>query len=189
MTQGNGDVPSCEWVFWSPPAKRLMLGEITSWFECVTLVRRRALLFAPEMNLDPLEVIDLTWKAFNRSQLTPFAKRLVAAQAYHIRLPYLLWEYIDEQTAAPLFRLDLSAEEVGQGEGLGVVEGSGAGCDPHRPRCCARTVSISYRQSNSGKRLRSMKARCFDLRIPFQLLPILMAGEDRDFLDCIARLE
>ena len=89
----------------------------TSWLKCVNQVRRRALLFALEMNLDPLEVIDLTWKQINRSHLTPFARQLIAAQAYHIRLPYVFWEYIDEQTAAPLFRLDLSAEAVAQGKG------------------------------------------------------------------------
>lgn len=103
------------------PREQFTSGDLVEWLETTTLARRRALLFALETDLDPREVIELTWKDLRKLNMTSLALELVRATVRHIRLPYVFWDTMPNGAAAPLFGLHETALEVSQGLGIAVM--------------------------------------------------------------------
>lgn len=103
------------------PQETFTSGDLVEWLGETSLARRRALLFALEMDLEPREIIDLTWKDLSRLELTELAAEIVAALPRHIRLPYLFWDTLPNGAAAPLFGLHETALEVSQGMGMTIL--------------------------------------------------------------------
>lgn len=104
------------------PREQFTSGDLVEWLEGTSLARRRALLFALEMELDPRFVIEMSWRDLHGMNLTSLAHELVKASVRHIRLPYVFWDYLPNGSAAPLFGLHETALEVSQGLGMGVMQ-------------------------------------------------------------------
>lgn len=96
-------------------------GDLVEWLGQTTVARRRALLFCLETDLDPREVIELTWRDLRRVQMNSLAHELVRASVRHIRLPYVFWDTMPNGAAAPLFGLHETALEISQGLGMSVL--------------------------------------------------------------------
>lgn len=103
------------------PRETFTSGDLVEWLRETSLARRRALLFALEMDLDPRAIIDLTWKDLAKLELTELAAEIVATLPRHIRLPYLFWDTLPNGAAAPLFGLHETALEVSQGMGMPIL--------------------------------------------------------------------
>lgn len=103
------------------PREQFTTGDLVEWLESTTVQRRRALLFALEMDLDPRFVIEMTWRDLHGLNLTSLAHELAKASVRHIRLPYVFWDSLPNGAAAPLFGLHETALEVSQGLGMGVL--------------------------------------------------------------------
>lgn len=104
------------------PREQFTSGDLVSWLETTTMARRRALIFALEMNLEPRKVIDLEWRDLQRMRLTLLASELTTMQPRHIRLSYVFWDTLPNGSAAPLFGLHETALEVSQGLGMSVMQ-------------------------------------------------------------------
>lgn len=103
------------------PQEVFTSGDLVEWLEQTSLARRRALLFALEMDLDPKAVIELTWRDLRGLEMTSLALELVRATVRHIRIPYVFWDTMPNGAAAPLFGLYETALEVSQGLGMSVL--------------------------------------------------------------------
>lgn len=118
----DGPLDSADFVFFDPPKQAFTSADLCEWLEDVTLIRRRALLFALDMKMTPREVIDLSWPELKKLRLTMLAKELVKVQPRHIRLPYVFWDTLPNGAAAPLFGLGESALEASQGLGFETMQ-------------------------------------------------------------------
>lgn len=105
-------------VYFDVPAQHLTVAELGEQLIRVSMQRRKALLFALEMDMAVRDVANLTWKSMRDFSLTPLATSIVQTNPRHIRLNYVFWEPIYHLTAAPLMKLERSAQEVAGGQGF-----------------------------------------------------------------------
>jgi hypothetical protein len=118
----SGDIPEADFAFFEIPKTPLTAFEFTEWLSCVSLSRRRALLFALEMRMSPKDVIALEWKDVSKLRLTDLAYGIIIHLPRHFKLRYVFWDYLSNGSAAPLFGLAESALEVSQGMGFHVLQ-------------------------------------------------------------------
>lgn len=118
----SGDIDKADFTDYRLPKAAFTATDLVEWLSCVSLPRRRAILFALEMKLSPREVIGLEWGTLGQYGLTPLAFELVSASPRHIKLKYVFWDYLSNGAAAPLFGLAESALEVSQGLNFGVLQ-------------------------------------------------------------------
>lgn len=101
------------------PRQRITVDELCAWLSEVSLVRRRAVLFALETGMPVQEIIGLTWKKLHRTQgISDYGRAVAALGTRHFRIDYVFWEPLPNLAAAPLFGLADSIMEVSQGMGL-----------------------------------------------------------------------
>jgi hypothetical protein len=95
--------------FAAPRPPVLTVGDIATTLRSFTLARRRAILFACEMDLDIDTVVLLDWQTGGRliGDRKGLARALFYAQPRHLHLNYVFWEQLEDmEQAAPLFGLD-----------------------------------------------------------------------------------
>lgn len=97
--------------------KPLLMGDVAERLTVLSLVRRRAILFALEADLSPEEVIGLTWKQLGTLRVSPLARALARINPHHFKLPYIFWETHDDGVVSPLFGLAQSFLEFSEGLG------------------------------------------------------------------------
>lgn len=116
------EIPAAPLIHFSIPEIRITIGELSSWLSSVSHSRRRAILFGLESGLPIGEIISITWGELRKKQLSQYGMSICGANARHISLDYVFWEYLPGGSAAPLFGLSESAYEVSQGLGYGVLQ-------------------------------------------------------------------
>lgn len=98
------------------PQSRFMVDEFVEGLRRLPQPRRLACLYALEARADPVSVVTLTWSEIARRQggFSHLACQVLAAaaQTRHIKLPYVFWEWVSEQIAAPLMELKWSCEQA-----------------------------------------------------------------------------
>jgi hypothetical protein len=114
----SGDIDEADFAFYQLSKTPITACEFAQWLTCVSPARRRAILFALEMSMDPKDVIALEWGGLRKLRLTPLAHDIVKSLTRHFKLKYVFWDYLSNGSAAPLFGLSDSALEVSQGLGF-----------------------------------------------------------------------
>lgn len=110
----EGELEVAEFTSYEYPKAAFTATELIEWLSCVSVARRKAILFALEMRMNPREVIALDWEKLSRLQLTPLSLAIVNSCIRHIKLKYVFWDYLSNGSAAPLFGLSESVLEVSQ---------------------------------------------------------------------------
>lgn len=118
----SGDIAEADFAFYEIPKTHITASEFTKWLSCVSLARRRALLFALEMKMSPKDVIALEWKDVSKLKLTDLSYGIIIHLPRHFKLKYVFWDYLSNGSAAPLFGLAESALEVSQGMGIPALQ-------------------------------------------------------------------
>ena len=96
-----------------PPVDRFMVDELVDGLAKLPLPRRRAILYALETGSSPKQITVLPWKGLPAPNSRIAAEILTAAgQTRHMKLPYVFWEWVSAQIAAPLLELQWSAEQA-----------------------------------------------------------------------------
>lgn len=96
---------------------RITYDELCLWLNRVSVVRRRAILFALETGMSAHQVTALTWKSVRQLELSELARSLVQANPRHLKLQCVFWETV-KGVCTPLFDLESSINEVSEGAGL-----------------------------------------------------------------------
>jgi hypothetical protein len=86
----------------------LSVGDLSNWLRPLTLARRRAIIFACELDIDLDTTVLLDWQTGGRlvADRKGLGAAIFRAQPRHLHLPYVFWEDREEGQAAPLFGLD-----------------------------------------------------------------------------------
>jgi hypothetical protein len=108
------EAPSAIILHESPP-EPYFVDELVSSLIKLRPARRQACLFALEMQCEPTDALNLTWKsALEMQQLPPLCVEVLqsAGRTRHLKLPYVFWEWASVQIAAPLLELQWSIERA-----------------------------------------------------------------------------
>lgn len=100
-------------IMHEPPVEPFLVDELVDGLIKLRPARRQACLLALEMNSDPQDVANLTWKAAQgMKQVKPLCLEILTASARtrHLNLPYVFWEWATRQIATPLLELQWSIE-------------------------------------------------------------------------------
>lgn len=92
--------------------------ELCQWLDRLSLVRRKALLFALETEIDPRSIIDLSWQELYLLDVSSLARDIAYSMPRHIRLNYVFWEQLPNGSAGPLFGFRESILECADGIGF-----------------------------------------------------------------------
>lgn len=92
-------------------SSELALIRLYKGFDQLGMASKDAILFAFEMDMNPEQVITLTWKKVQDHRLTPHAAELLARQPRHITSGYVFWRSRNNK-AEPLFGLELEVFEA-----------------------------------------------------------------------------
>jgi len=110
-----GELEHADFVLYEYPKAAFTSSELVEWLSCVSLARRRAIMFALEMKMHPRDVIGIEWGTLSQLKMTPLAFEIVCTSMRHFKLKYVFWDFLSNGAAAPLFGLAESALEVSQG--------------------------------------------------------------------------
>jgi hypothetical protein len=109
----DGIQPPAAIILHTPPANRFMVDELVAGLARLTLPRRQACLYALEAGITPISASTLTWKGLQPPNKIVCVEILEAAsKTRHMRLPYVFWEWVSEQIAAPLLELQWGCEQA-----------------------------------------------------------------------------
>lgn len=90
-------------------------GDLVEGLEYLDPQVRRAILFGLETHLSPAAVSELTFREAAHMRLSEVARRIVAVQPQHFRIPYVFWIEVDG-FALPI--LDLERQVCGAFGGM-----------------------------------------------------------------------
>lgn len=88
-----------------PIQHRVSAGDIKSFLSVFTLMQRKAILFALEMNMNLEEVVLLKWKKALSLKLTETARATLLSIPRHLFIDFAFWEYARDTRATPLMTL------------------------------------------------------------------------------------
>lgn len=114
----DGRVNDAPYVAYMGERPTMTLGDFTDalYFSELSVMRRKAMLFALETNTKPEDVVALTWNMALRMRYSQLAAAILNTQPRHIRLNYVFWEEIDTfGMAGPLFGLSQNFQETFEG--------------------------------------------------------------------------
>lgn len=111
-------------TFFDPTQReRITVDELCAWLGEVSVVRRRAILFALETGMPIPDLINLTWKQLHgMKDVSDYAMTMANLNPRHIKLDYVFWEPMVNLAAAPLFGLAESMMTVSQGMGYDALK-------------------------------------------------------------------
>jgi hypothetical protein len=72
----------------------------------LSLVRRKAILFALEARLKPTTVMMLRWRVARAMELPTLARDILKSMPQHIHIETVFWEELETRAAVPLFQLE-----------------------------------------------------------------------------------
>jgi hypothetical protein len=96
---------------------RFAVDELVVGLGAMPRAHAQATLTALEMRMEPREAVELMWGQVLKlpvGQITPLASEIIKARnsVRHLRLPYVFWNFVSNNIAAPLFELHATAEKA-----------------------------------------------------------------------------
>lgn len=88
-----------------PAPHRVSAGDIKHFLGTFTLMQRKAILFALEMNMELEEVMLIKWKKANALRLTETARAVLTSIPRHLFVDFAFWEYAPDANPRPLLTL------------------------------------------------------------------------------------
>lgn len=112
----NGQPAASSLIAHTPPQRHFMVDDIVAGLSALTLVRRRACLYALATKMTPTSVTAMVWSEAPGSKdwqgIPGLAREILMEQTRtrHIKLPYVFWEWATRTIAAPLLGLQATIE-------------------------------------------------------------------------------
>lgn len=98
----RGEIDDVQILRYALPTPRVTTGEIRSILARMSLPRRKATIFAAELEISPREAIELRWGKALKMRLTEKARWVLLGQPRHIKSDLVFWEYSRVGSVFPL---------------------------------------------------------------------------------------
>lgn len=98
----RGEANPVKMAQFSFPEARITTGEIRALLSKTTLPRRKAIMFAAEMEMGLKDMVELRWPVALKMKLTEQARWVLLGQPRHFRSNLVFWEYSRQGSPFPL---------------------------------------------------------------------------------------
>ena len=82
------------------------LGDLRVALSPLSLVRRKAILFALDAPLPLSRVVTLRWCQTRTAKLPPISRAILMSVPRHLTFDYVFWEYLPDARPTPVFQLE-----------------------------------------------------------------------------------